>query len=90
MLSLSELQPILERGIDPDELKLVVGNTSYGVYNPYPLSKTDYYNPHYFLDISKMKELNYLEVNDFGISTLTIRFKICLHLLEQRHQQNLV
>jgi xanthine dehydrogenase/oxidase len=68
VLSLKDLSLILKEGLGPDDLKLVVGNTSYGIYNPYPLDAADYYNPHHFVDISKLEELQYFEINDSSIS----------------------
>lgn len=72
VLSLDDLRNVLKQGIGPDELKLVVGNTSYGIYNPYPLDRADYYNPHYFVDVAQLRELHYLNTKkslSFGAAT---------------------
>lgn len=65
--NLDELKDILAQGHGPEELKLVVGNTSYGIYNPFPLDQPDYYNPHHFVDIAWIKELHIWKESKSGL-----------------------
>lgn len=67
-LTLNDLKRILAKGFGPNDLKLVVGNTSVGIYNQFPLDDADYYYPKHYVDIDHIPELHAWEVSDKGIT----------------------
>ncbi|MFL6230161.1 MAG: molybdopterin cofactor-binding domain-containing protein [Pyrinomonadaceae bacterium] len=60
-LTLAELYRLVEQHPDPQNVRLVCGNTSIGVYDKYVE------NPHVLIDISHVAELKEIEIGDNGL-----------------------